>query len=181
MSLFILMAFSNMHLAAQAIGELAEMDRLEQRADELAAQTDPEGAAQAIGKAAMMADILAKSAQEESARAVFHAASLQYRAQERGLRALALFERTGGTPPAPAGVCHYLFQANTKLQESKILLERTSHFFQKEIQTRRDDLVQQNEEWKNLFQGLQQDFECSKDLGLPPSEEDPSAAEGQAF
>ena len=171
--LFILVAFFKSHLAAQAIGELAEMNRLEEQADALIAQADPEGAAQAIGKAAMMADILAQTAQNPLARSVFQAASLQYRAQERGLRALALFERTGGTPPAPAGVCHYLFQANTKLQDSKALLEQTSHVFEKEMQIRRDSLIQRNEEWKNLFQGLQQDFGCQNVLGLTPREEPP--------
>lgn len=38
--------------AAQVMGNLAEMDRLEQRAEELAVQADPEGASQAMGKAA---------------------------------------------------------------------------------------------------------------------------------
>lgn len=170
---FLLVAFLNSHLAAQAIGELAEMNRLEKQADELIAQADPEGAAQAIGKAAMMADILTQTAQEQSTRSVFKAAALQYRAQERGLRALALFERTGANPPAPDGVCHYLIQANTKLLDSKTLLEQTSHVFEEGMQTRRDNLVQRNEEWKNIFQGLQRDFECPNVLGTLPSGEDP--------
>ena len=167
--LFLLVAFFNSHLAAQAIGELAEMNRLEKQADELIAQVDPEGAAQAIGKAAMMADILGQTAENKPTRSIFQAAALQYRAQERGLRALALFERAGGTPPAPAGVCHYLIQANAKLLDSKTLLEQTSHVFEEGMQTRRDNLVQRNEEWKNIFQGLQQDFECQNVLDAQPS------------
>lgn len=67
---------------AQVIGELAELDRLEQRADELAAQADPEGAAQASGKAAMMADILTKEAKDPYTQNTFQAASFHYRAQE---------------------------------------------------------------------------------------------------
>jgi hypothetical protein len=146
--------------AAQGTGNLAEMDRLEQRADELAAQADPEGAAQTIGKAAMMADILMLPTQEPSTQAVFQAASMQYRAQERGLRALALFERAGGHPPAPAGVCHYLSQALTKLQESQTFLEQVVESSDEEIKSRRDKLVQGNQEWKTIFEGLQEDFEC---------------------
>jgi hypothetical protein len=101
------------------------MDRLEQQADDLAAQADPEGAALAIGKAAMMADILTTESQKPATGEIFQAASLLYRAQELGLRALALFERTGGTSPAPAGVCQYLSQGHKKLADSKDLLERT--------------------------------------------------------
>ncbi|MGD9851509.1 MAG: hypothetical protein AB7T38_09595 [Nitrospirales bacterium] len=145
---------------AQVIGEQAEMDRLDQRADELAAQADPEGAAQASGKAAMMADILTKSAQDPSTQSTFQGASLQYRAQERGLRALALFERAGGTPPAPPGVCHYLHQATTKLSEAKTLLQHNSTISQNEITTRRNYLLKKNEEWEHIFMGLHEDFAC---------------------
>jgi hypothetical protein len=106
--------------SAQRIGEQAEMDRLEQQADDLIAQADPEGAALAIGKAAMMAELLTKDSQESDVKNLFQAASYLYRAQEFGLRALALFERTGGTPPAlPAS-------ANTFSKDTKNwLLPRT--------------------------------------------------------
>lgn len=101
--------------AAQVMGNLAEMDRLEQRAEELAVQADPEGASQAMGKAAMMADILSKDAENASAQALFHAASLLYRAQEQGLQSMALFERMGGQTPAPAGVCQLMMHSMKQL------------------------------------------------------------------
>ena len=145
---------------AQVIGELAEMDRLEQRADELAAQADPEGAAQASGKAAMMADILTKETKDPYTQNTFQAASLHYRAQERGLRALALFERAGGTPPAPPGVCHYLHQSVTKLSESKTLLQHPPNNSPIEITSRRNHLLQKNAEWTAIFNGLHEDFAC---------------------
>ncbi|MDR4496171.1 MAG: hypothetical protein AB7P17_00525 [Nitrospirales bacterium] len=145
---------------AQVIGELAEMDRLGQRADELAAQADPEGAAQASGKAAMMADILTKNAPDPSTQNTYQAASLQYRAQERGLRALALFERAGGLPPAPPGVCHYLLQATTKLSESKTLLLHLPNQSQQELPSRQNHLLKKNEEWEAIFKGLHEDFAC---------------------
>jgi hypothetical protein len=149
---------------AQVVGNLGEMDRLEQQADDLAAQADPEGAALAIGKAAMMADLLTTESQKPTAGEIFQAASLVYRAQELGFRALALFERTGGTPPAPSGVCQYLFQGHQKLADSKDLLEHTPSVSSEEISVRRKKLLQKNEEWENLLLGLHNDFACSDTL-----------------
>ena len=147
---------------AQIIGELGEMERLEKRADDLAAQADPEGAAQASGKAAMMADILTKEAKAAHTRITYQAASLHFRAQERGLRALALFERAGGTPPAPPGVCHYLHQAAAKLSEAKTLLQQTPNDPLNEITSRRNHLFKKNEEWEGIFKGLHEDFACQE-------------------
>jgi hypothetical protein len=138
------------------------MDRLEQQADDLAAQADPEGAALAIGKAAMMADILTTESQKPATGEIFQAASLLYRAQELGLRALALFERTGGTSPAPAGVCQYLYQGHKKLADSKDLLERTPSVSPDGYKARRENLLQKNETWENLLLGLHEDFACSE-------------------
>jgi hypothetical protein len=146
---------------AQVVGKLGEMDRLEQQADDLAAQADPEGAALAIGKASMMADLLTTESQNPASGEIFHAASLLYRAQELGFRALALFERTGGTPPAPAGVCQYLLQGHQKLADSNDLLGRTPSVSPEAIKVRRKKLLQKNEEWENLLLGLHKDFGCA--------------------
>jgi hypothetical protein len=147
---------------AQVVGELGEMDRLEYQAHDLAAQADPEGAALAIGKAAMMADILTTDSQNPAAGEIYQAASLLYRAQELGFRALALFERTGGTPPAPAGVCQYLFQGHQKLADSKDLLARNPSVSPEEIKVRRENILQKIGEWENLLLGLHEDFACSE-------------------
>ena len=157
----ILGSLSSTHSLAQLIGEQAEMNRLEQQADNLAAQDDPEGAALAIGKAAMMADILTKDSQESSAKKIFKAASSVYRAQELGLRALALFERAGGQPPAPAGVCHYLVQGNKKLRSSQELLLNIPVMKEAEMKERGEHFLEKNKEWKTLLQLLHEDFECS--------------------
>ncbi len=149
---------------AQGIGEQAEMDRLEQQANDLAAQNDPEGAALAIGKAAMMADLLTKDSHKSAAEKIFQGTSYYFRGQELGLRALALFERTGGQPPAPAGVCHYIIQGNHKLQQAKQLLEETPVIHQEDLQKRQNDLFEKNEEWQKLLVALQQDFECSNTI-----------------
>ena len=146
--------------SAQRIGEQAEMVRLEKQADELSAQSDPEGAALAIGKAAMMADILITKAQDSSAKNLLRAASHLNRGQELGFRALALFEQTGGTPPAPAGICHYLLQSNKQLNKSKNLLGKRDSTFSKESQARQKSLILKHEEWGNLLRELHQEFEC---------------------
>ena len=99
----------------QGTGELAEMDRLVRQTNELAAEADPEGAAQAIGKAAMMADILTKQSSEPFTQSVFQTASRQYRAQERGLRALALYERGGGITPSRGTVRAMILIAQLRL------------------------------------------------------------------
>jgi hypothetical protein len=140
------------------------MDRQEQQAEDLAAQADPEGAALAIGKAAMMAELLTTESQKPAAGEIFQAASLFYRAQELGFRALALYERAGGTPPASAGVCQYFYQGHQKLADSKELLEMHPSVSQGEIRARREKLLQKNEEWKNLLLGLHKDFACSDPL-----------------
>ena len=145
---------------AQRMGKQAEMDRLEQQADDLAAQQDPEGAASAIGKAAMMADLLTKDSQEPTAEQIFHGASHLFRAQELGLRALALFERTGGQPPAPAGVCHYLVQSTNKLQLAQTFLKSPLIIKQESLQERQKNLLNKNDEWKELLVGLHEDFAC---------------------
>ena len=150
---------------AQVVGKLAEMDRQEQQAEDLAAQADPEGAALAIGKAAMMAELLTTESHKPAAGEIFQAASLFYRAQELGFRALALYERAGGTPPASAGVCQYFYQGHQKLADSKDLLKRIPPSgLPEEIKGRHDLLLQKNKEWDNLFRGLHKDFACSDTL-----------------
>ncbi len=146
--------------SAQQIGKQAEMDRLELQGENLAAQADPEGAALAFGKAAMMAELLRTDAQEPATQKILHATSYLFRAQEQSLRALALFELAGGIPPASAGVCQYLDQGNRKLHHSKNLLEDTTAFPQMEITMRRTLLLDKSQEWENLLQGLHEDFGC---------------------
>jgi len=151
----------NTHSVAQHRSEQTEMDRLEHQAYYLAAQADPEGAALAIGKAAMMADLLTKETPNPTAKNFFQSASHLYRAQELGLRALALFERTAGNLPAPPIVCQYLNQGKIKLGDSRDLLENAPGNSQEDIKRKRDHLHTKNEEWQSLLQGLDEDFGCS--------------------
>ncbi len=136
------------------------MHRLEQQADDLASQNDPEGAAQAIGKAAMMADILMSQSRVATDEKIYQAASFLYRAQELGFRALALFEQTGGTPPAPTGVCHYVIQGSKKLDRSMKLLTANPATPNEDLQIRHSHMVEKNSEWDDLLRGLHEDFAC---------------------
>ncbi len=108
--------------SAQHIGEQAEMNRLEQQADDLAAQDDPDGAALAIGKAAMMAKIIAQQQEEPPVRSLFESVGKFFRGQEYAYRALAIFQQTGGQPPAPGGVCQFLEQAGVLITQSNFSL-----------------------------------------------------------
>ncbi|MEO6203410.1 MAG: hypothetical protein ABIU05_24560 [Nitrospirales bacterium] len=85
---------------AQVSGELGEMDRLEQQAEDAIANGDPEGAALSIGKAALMAKLLAQKEEYQQTRLLYQAAETLFRGQEQGYRTFALFERAGGQPPA---------------------------------------------------------------------------------
>ncbi len=149
---------------AQRVGDQAELDRLEKQADDLAGQHDPEGAALAIGKAAMMADRLMNQSKEPAHKHVWQAGSDLYRGQELGLRALALFERAGGQPPAPAGVCHYLIQGQEKLQTSKNVLEKEQVMASEEFKIRQENLLDRNEEWGKWVQILFDEFQCMETL-----------------
>jgi hypothetical protein len=114
----------------------------------------------AIGKAALMAELLMKKVQEPEAKLNLQAASYLYRGQELGLRALALFEQAGGQPPAPLGVCHYLIQGNGKMADSKNFLQQIKFNSSDGINTRRKNLLKKNEEWGNILEGLFEEFEC---------------------
>lgn len=161
---FILLAFIGIFpstiSSAQRTGPQAEMERLERQAEDLASQNDSEGASLAIGKAAMMADILLKETEEPRMEVIYQAASSLYRGQELGLRALALYEQTGGHPPAPVGVCHYLIEGKRKLATSKELLQQLPASVSAEKKNRRENLMVKNHEWADIFSSLQNEFEC---------------------
>ena len=106
-------------VAAQVIGNEAEMDRLQGKAEEAMANEDPEGAAMNMGRAALMAKLLAKTHKEDvSAVRLFQGAETLFRSQEHSYRAMALFRRAGGQLPASSGVCGSLSLAQQSLQQA---------------------------------------------------------------
>lgn len=144
----------------QVVGELGEMNRLEQQAENAIANGDPEGAALSIGKAALMAKILAQKEEHQQTRVLYQAAETLFRGQEQGYRAIALFERAGGQPPASNGVCQYLSHAADKVNQSQNALEALADFTNEALKERQQRHIEKTQEWRSLLQGLHQDFSC---------------------
>jgi hypothetical protein len=144
----------------QVVGELGEMDRLEQQAEDAIANGDPEGAALSIGKAALMARLLAQKEERQQARFLYQAVETLFRGQEQGYRAFALFERAGGQSPASRGVCQYLSQAADKVRQAQNALKTLADFTNKSLSERQNRHIGKTQEWGSLLQGLHQDFSC---------------------
>lgn len=141
-------------------GEPGEMDRLEHQAENAIANGDPEGAALSIGKAALMAKILAQKEEHQHTRSLYQAAETLFRGQEQGYRAFALFERAGGQPPASRGVCQYLSHADEKVKQSQKDLRVLPDFTNESLRDRRYRHIGKTEEWEQLLRGLKQDLLC---------------------
>jgi hypothetical protein len=154
---------------AQVLGEEAEMARLQSRAEEAAAAGDAEGAAMSMGKAALMAAVLAKDRTDRAGR-YFLGAEALFRAQEHAYRALGLFQRAGGQPPASSGVCqtirlatqyaagaHERLTAVAKIPPSTKALAETPYL----QQARR--LQADAEDWMRIIEGMIGDFQCNKE------------------
>jgi len=137
---------------AQVMGEEAEMDRLQTRAEESIANGDPDGAAMNMGKAALMASQLAKRNANAGQSQWFRGAEALFRAEEQAYRALALFQRAGGQPPASSGVCGSMRLAKEHLDTSVALLVDAAP---------RDGRLQSSAaEWVKTLEGLNADFQC---------------------
>lgn len=147
-------------VAAQVIGNEAEMDRLRVKAEEAMANEDPEGAAMNMGRAALMAKLLAKIYQEDgSAVRLFQGAENLFRSQEHSYRAMALFRRAGGQLPASSGVCGSLSLAHSSLQQSLATLKSEDHapspFATKAIQFR-----EAATDWGTVIDSMIADYQC---------------------
>ena len=103
----------------QTIGDEAELERLRVKAEDAIANDDPEGAAMAMGRAAMMAKRLSLVNQNDGVSTRFYqGAESLFRSQEHGYRAMALFRRAGGQLPASSGVCGSLALAQGSIQHA---------------------------------------------------------------
>ena len=143
------------------MGEKAEMDRLEVKAEEAMANGDPNGATLAIGRAALMASVLAGRETQPQARILYEGAEALFRAQENAYRALALFEQAGGQLPAPSGVCQLLsLSENYGLEATKKLTHATP-LSEKPSQDLHRYLTGKTQEWAQIVEDLQGDFSCT--------------------
>ncbi|WP_455388015.1 hypothetical protein [Petrachloros mirabilis] len=107
------------HGLAQVMGDAAEMDRLQVKAEEAIGNDDPDGAAMVMGRAALMAKRLGLLNKDDSAaHRLYRGAESLFRSQEHGYRAMALFRRAGGQLPASSGVCGSLALAQGSVEHA---------------------------------------------------------------
>jgi hypothetical protein len=147
-------------VAAQVIGNEAEMDRLRGKAEDAMANDDPEGAAMNMGRAALMAKLLAKTHREDvSAVRLFQSAETLFRSQEHGYRAMALFRRAGGQLPASSGVCGSLSLAHNSVQQTVSTLgheDYTPSPFAAKI----SQLREAASDWVTVIDSMIADYQC---------------------
>jgi hypothetical protein len=147
---------------AQVVGDEAEMERLRVKAEEAIANGDPDGASMNSGKAALMAAQLAKQRRADPESAWYQGAESLFRAQEHAYRALALFQRAGGQPPASTGVCSSMQLAKRELQAAEKGLQEGS-----DTTGKRAVLHSVATEWANTIEGLTNDFQCAASPSRP--------------
>ena len=143
------------------MGEKAEMDRLEVKAEEAMANGDPNGATLAIGRAALMASVLAKQQNNPQTKLVYEGAEALFRAQENAYRALAIFEQAGGQLPASSGVCQLLNLAeNNGISATEKLMQATPNS-SGDTTDLYNRVTERTQEWVPIIEDLQADFSCS--------------------
>jgi len=104
---------------AQMMGDVAELERLQVKAEDAIGNDDPEGAAMTMGRAALMAKRLSLLNKDTaSAARLYRGAESLFRSQEHGYRAMALFRRAGGQLPASSGVCGSLALAQGSVEHA---------------------------------------------------------------
>lgn len=137
------------------------MERLQLRADEAIANEDADTAAMNAGKAALMATTLARRHEENPEGQLFRGMEALFRGQEHTYRAVALFERAGGKPPASTGVCGSLRLAARHTHESITLLapENLDRLNPERLQ-QAEQFEADAADWEATVDGLIADYQC---------------------
>jgi hypothetical protein len=146
--------------AAQVVGDDAEMDRLQAKADEAIANEDADGASMQVGRAALMASQLAKRQKNDASAQWYRGAEALFRAEEHAYRAQALFVRAGGELPASSGVCGSLALARQHIAKAvTLLMDAVPADGNQTDRARR--LHDAASEWVKTIAALSADFRCS--------------------
>ena len=144
----------------QTIGDEAELERLRVKAEDAMASDDPEGAAMAMGRAAMMAKRLSLVKTNDGASArLYQGAEALFRSQEHGYRAMALFRRAGGQLPASSGVCGTLALAQGSVQHAVADLA-TGDSTPEELRERVTRWRQTADDWVTVVAAMIVDYQC---------------------
>ena len=147
---------------SQVAGDEAELERLRAKAEDAMANEDADGAAMAMGRAALMALHLAKRETNGLRSQMFQGAEHLFRSQEHGYRALALFRRAGGELPASSGVCGSVRLAQTEVEHSLHMLVATvsTGDSDRRVNQQAHELRQADETWLTVLSSMQADFQC---------------------
>ena len=140
---------------AQVLGEQPDLERLRQQAEDAIAYGDPDGAALNIGKAAMMASILAKQETHHQGSMPYRALSLFFRSQENTYRAMAMFEKAGNHFPPPSSVCSSLQLGAHQAQRAHEHLGNRQYASQPTQSVGKLITV-----WLQTIQEIEEDFHC---------------------
>ena len=144
----------------QTIGDEAELERLRVKAEDAMASDDPEGAAMAMGRAAMMAKRLSLVNTNDGASArLYQGAEALFRSQEHGYRAMALFRRAGGQLPASSGVCGTLALAQGSVQHAVADLG-AGDSTPEELRERVTRWRQTADDWITVVAAMIVDYQC---------------------
>ena len=130
-----------------------ELSRLQAKSEDAMSQGDPQGAANSIGRAALLASQLDK--QSDPTQPPYRILVDLFRAQEQVYRAIALFQQSGERTPASSGICSLLSQGR---QHAFQALE--NHSATSSDHAVHDHLLQQTMEWQEIIQELQHDWDC---------------------
>lgn len=146
----------------QVMGDEAELERLRIKAEDAMANEDADGAAMAMGRAALMALHLAKRQPDGPRGRMFLGAEHLFRSQEHGYRALALFRRAGEQLPASSGVCGSLRLARTEAEHALQTLGVLHSADQTDPQVIQQtaEFRQGTETWMTVLESMHADFQC---------------------
>ena len=117
------------------------------------AQGDPQGAANNIGRAALLASQLGK--QSDTNKPPYRLMVDLFRTQEQVYRAMALFQQSGERTPVSSGICSLLSLGR---QHASRALENNSAT--PGGQALDESLHHQTMEWLDIVQELQHEWDC---------------------
>ena len=132
-----------------------ELSRLQAQAEDAMAQGDPQGAANRIGRAALLASQLSKQEVPQTDQPPYRLMVDLFRTQEQVYRAMALFQQSGERTPVSSGICSLLSLGK---QHAIRALENNS--LTTENSAIHESLQQQIMEWLEIVQEFQQDWDC---------------------
>ena len=142
---------------AQTTDAERDLSRLQAQAEESMAQGDSQGAANTIGRAALLAFQLSKQQVPQTDQPPYRLMVDLFRTQEQVYRAMALFQQSGERTPVSSGICSLLSLGK---QHAERALENNS--VTAADPAFHEPLQKQTMEWLEIVQELQQEWACTQ-------------------